>query len=62
MVYLSERVRKWPVQKETNTATMDTKAELRPIRSLSGKFLSKSSTCFRSMSIERNKMSAVTEK
>jgi len=48
--------------KEMNMETMATKRELKPKRSFIGKFLLKSSTCFREVSIERNMMSAVTEK
>jgi len=48
--------------KEMNMATMATKRELKPIRSFIGKFLLKSSICFREVSKARNMMSAVAEK
>ncbi|KAK4265161.1 hypothetical protein QN277_026247 [Acacia crassicarpa] len=41
---------------------MDTNNELKPRRSFSGKFLLKSLGCFREVNMERNMISAVTEK
>jgi hypothetical protein len=54
--------KKWPEQKAVNIATMDKKRELNPKRSFLGKSILKSLASFRDVSIERNIMSAVTEK
>ena len=58
VLYFSLMMKKWPEQKETKMAVIDTKRELNPRRSFSGR---KSLASFREVRMARNIMSPVTE-
>jgi hypothetical protein len=54
-------MKKCPAQNETNTDAIDVKSVVNPIRSFLGKSVTKSFSSNRDVSIERNKIRAVTE-
>ena len=59
---VSSRMKKWPGQKETSNETIDTKSDVKPIKSFTSKDFPKSFSVNRDVRMARNIIKEVTEK